>query len=155
MADGAVAIVTAEPVARSRARVRRLGLHTQREPVVVMRTDCPVCRAEGLSPRSQVVLRSGDRRVTAILFQEERGGLRSGEIGLSEAAWNLLGAREGEAVEISHAPPLESMGLVRSRIYGESLDQAKMELHTLRRQPPQQRATSTALATTQTRLPAA
>jgi uncharacterized integral membrane protein len=35
------------------------------------------------------------------------------------------------------------------------LDEAKMELHTLRRAPPpQQRATGTALATTQTRLPA-
>jgi uncharacterized integral membrane protein len=36
------------------------------------------------------------------------------------------------------------------------LDEAKMELHTLRRAAPhQQRATGTALATTQTRLPAA
>jgi uncharacterized integral membrane protein len=35
------------------------------------------------------------------------------------------------------------------------LDQAKMELHTLRRAPLQQRSTGTALATTQTRLPAA
>ena len=35
------------------------------------------------------------------------------------------------------------------------LDEAKMELHTLRRAPAQARATGTALATTQTRLPAA
>jgi uncharacterized membrane-anchored protein YhcB (DUF1043 family) len=35
------------------------------------------------------------------------------------------------------------------------LDEAKTELHTLRRNPPQARATGTALATTQTRLPAA
>ncbi len=35
------------------------------------------------------------------------------------------------------------------------LDEARMELHTLRRQPPQARATGTALATTQTRLPPA
>jgi len=35
------------------------------------------------------------------------------------------------------------------------LDDARMELHTLRRQPPQQRSTGTAIATTQTRLPPA
>ena len=35
------------------------------------------------------------------------------------------------------------------------LDEAKMELHSLRRQPPQPRGSGTALATTQTRLPPA
>jgi uncharacterized integral membrane protein len=35
------------------------------------------------------------------------------------------------------------------------LDEAKIELHGLRRQPPQPRSTGTALATTQTRLPPA
>src|SRR3569623_395084 len=114
------------PAKRS-ARVRRLGLHTQREPIVVMRTDCPVCRAEGLSPRSQVLLQAGDRELTAILLQQETGPLRQGEIGLSEAAWKLFGAVEGEWVGISQAPPLDSLGRVRSRIYGEPLDQAEMD----------------------------
>ncbi|WP_395021447.1 lipopolysaccharide assembly LapA domain-containing protein [Dongia sp.] len=41
------------------------------------------------------------------------------------------------------------------RAVKRDLDEAKMELHTLRRAPPPQRATGTALATTQTRLPAA
>jgi uncharacterized membrane-anchored protein YhcB (DUF1043 family) len=35
------------------------------------------------------------------------------------------------------------------------LDEARMELHSLRRQAPQARGTGTALATTQTRLPPA
>ena len=30
-------------------RARRLGLHTQHELIVLMRTDCHVCRSEGLS----------------------------------------------------------------------------------------------------------
>lgn len=41
----------------------------------------------------------------------------------------------------------------RLRALKRDLDEAKMELHTLRRQPP--RATGTALTTTHTRLPAA
>ena len=41
------------------------------------------------------------------------------------------------------------------RTVKRDLDEAKMELHTLRRNPPQPHAPGTALATTQTRLPAA
>jgi thymidine phosphorylase len=37
-------------------RARRLGIHTQNESVVFMRTDCHVCRSEGLSANSRVLL---------------------------------------------------------------------------------------------------
>lgn len=102
-------------------RTKRIGLHTQREPIVVMRTDCAVCRSEGLAPRSQVLLRTDGRDVAAILFQGADELLAHDEIGLSEAAWKLLGGREGEWVTISHLPPLHSMGAVRRRIFGRVL----------------------------------
>lgn len=112
---------------RQRLRVKRLRLHTQREPIVLMRTDCPVCRSEGLSPRSQVVLSAGGREVTAILFQTDDGSVGEGEIGLSEAAWALLRPRCEERVEISHARTLESLSAVRGRVYGRPLDQQAMD----------------------------
>jgi thymidine phosphorylase len=112
---------------RAYLRTKRLGLHTQREPVVIVRSDCPVCRSEGLSPREQVLLRTDGREVTAILFQHDGDLLEAGEIGLSEAAWSLLGSTEGERVEISHAPALESLSAVRRRIYGQPLDEAAMD----------------------------
>ena len=102
-------------------RVRRMRLHTQREPIVIMRTDSPVCRSEGLAPRSQVLLNTDHRQVTAVLFQGADDVLAQDEIGLSEAAWELLGAAEGQEVAISHAPPVHSMSSVRSRIFGETL----------------------------------
>lgn len=102
-------------------KTRRIGLHTQREPIVIMRTDCPVCRSEGLAPRAQVLLRGDGREVAAILFQGADQILGPDEIGLSEAAWSLLGGHEGEWVRVSHLPPLKSMGFVRSRIYGKTL----------------------------------
>lgn len=102
-------------------RVRRIHLHTQREPIVIMRTDCPVCRSEGLAPRSQVLLRTDGREVVAVLFQGADEILAEDEIGLSEAAWKLLGASEGEWVAISHPPTLHSMGAVRRRIFGTTL----------------------------------
>jgi thymidine phosphorylase len=105
-------------------KARRIGLHTQREPVVIMRTDSPVCRSEGLAARSQVVLRAGEREVTAVLFQQDDGRLAADEVGLSEAAWKLLGGRDGELVELAHIPPLESLRWVRRRVFGNDLDQS-------------------------------
>ena len=68
-------------------RVRRLRLHTQHRPVIVMRTDCHVCRSEGLSPRAQVLVSNGTRQVQATLFQLEGDILLAqGEAGLSETS---------------------------------------------------------------------
>lgn len=111
----------------ARLRVRRLHLHTQREPIVIMRTDCPVCRSEGLAPRSQVLLRADGREIMAILFQGAHDDLGQDEVGLSEAAWQLLDASEGEWVTISHPPAVSSMGSVRSRIFGTTLEAAAFD----------------------------
>jgi thymidine phosphorylase len=108
-------------------KARRLGLYTQREPIVIMRSDCPVCRSEGLAARSQVLLRTDGREVTAVLFQYDDGDLRPDEIGLSEAAWKLLAGNEGELVQVTHVPPLNSMKWVRTRIFGQSLEQSAFD----------------------------
>lgn len=104
-------------------RVRRLGLYTQHQPVVVMRTDCHVCRAEGLAGRSQVLVSNGVRQVQATLFQVEGGDLLAlDEVGLSETAWELLGTSNGDEVRVTHPPAIESLANVRRRIYGRRLD---------------------------------
>jgi thymidine phosphorylase len=92
-----------------------------------MRTDCAVCQSEGLAPRSQVLLRANGREVTAILFQGSDDVLAEGEVGLSEAAWELLDATEGEMVTVSHARPVHSMSAVRSRIYGSTLESSAFD----------------------------
>ncbi|MGQ4274194.1 thymidine phosphorylase family protein [Terrihabitans sp. B22-R8] len=104
-------------------RARRLALHTQHQPVVVMRSDCHVCRAEGLSARAQVLVTNGKGQVQATLFQVDGDALLGhDEVGLSETAWNLLGVSEGDAVRVTHPPALESLASVRRRIYGHRLD---------------------------------
>lgn len=107
-------------------KARRLGLHTQHQAVVVMRTDCHVCRAEGLAARSQVLLTLGDRHIQATLFQIDGNLLGHGEVALSEAAWSLLGVTEGEQVYVSHPPSLDSLSSVRSRIHGHRLDEESL-----------------------------
>ena len=104
----------------------RIGLHTQHEPVVLMAADCPACRAEGLAPRSQVLLRAGAREVTATLYQVTSGLIAPGAAGLSEAAWQLLGVSEGEAITVRHPGPLESFTGVRRRIFGQRLDKSAL-----------------------------
>lgn len=101
---------------------RRLGLFTQHEAVVLMRTDCHVCRSEGLSPRSQVLLVAHGREVMATLYQIEGGLLGEHEAGLSEAAWERLGVTKGDEILVRHPAALASMSNVRRRIFGKHLD---------------------------------
>ncbi len=104
-------------------RVKRIRLHTQHQAVVVMRSDCHVCRSEGLSARSQVLVSNGKEKVQAILFQVDGDGLIAiDEVGLSETAWERLGLSDGDAVRVSHAPAIDSLASVRQRIYGNRLD---------------------------------
>ncbi|MBN9072835.1 MAG: thymidine phosphorylase, partial [Rhizobiales bacterium] len=104
-------------------RVRRIRLHTQHQAVVVMRTDCHVCRSEGLAARSQVLVSNGKGQVQATLFQVDGDDLIAiDEVGLSETAWERLGLSDGDAVRVSHAPAIDSLASVRQRIYGNRLD---------------------------------
>jgi len=107
-------------------RAKRLGLHTQHQAVVLMRTDCHVCRSEGLASRSQVLLSAGGRQVQATLFQIEGDWIAAGEAALSETAWAILGVTEGDTIKVSHAPSIESLASVRRRIYGNRLDAAAL-----------------------------
>jgi thymidine phosphorylase len=58
----------------------------------------------------------------AVLFQGADDVLKQDEVGLSEAAWKLLGASQGEWVTISHPPAVISMGAVRRRVFGSPLE---------------------------------
>jgi thymidine phosphorylase len=98
--------------------VRRIGIDTYREPVVFMRADCAVCRAEGFRALSRVRLSHGERSVTATLNVVHGNLIRDSEIGLSEAAWLALGSHEKDVVRISHPEMVESFSAVRNKIYG-------------------------------------
>jgi thymidine phosphorylase len=103
-------------------RARRLRLITQDEAIVLMRTDCHVCKSEGLAARARVLLSAGGREVVATLYQIENDWLAADEAGLSEAAWSRLKLEEGGELSVRHAPTLESLADVRRRIYGGRLD---------------------------------
>ena len=104
-------------------RVRRLGIDTYQEPVVFIRQDSPVCRAEGFESQSRVELRREGTHIVATLnvVKPDSGvALAADEAGLSEAAWRMFGAAEHERIRIAHPAPAESFALVRAKIFGHA-----------------------------------
>lgn len=98
--------------------LRRLGIDTYQEPVLYMREDCDVCRSEGFSSQNRVQVSVGDRHIIATVHIVRSDLLHHDEAGLSEAAWQLLGASEREKAKFSHPAPVESMSYVRGKLYG-------------------------------------
>ena len=103
-----------------------MRLHAQHQLVAVMRRDCHVAHAEGLSPRSQVLVQAGGREAHVLLYQTDSASLDRDQVALSEAAWKALGVEEGDAVVVRHPPVLESLAGVRRRIHGQRLEAADL-----------------------------
>lgn len=110
-------------------RARRLGIDTYRQPVVYMRADCHVCRAEGFEAQSQVEVRAGLRSIVATLQPVHGELLARDEAGLSEAAMRSLGVEPGTPLSFRHARSLKSFRYLRAKIYGRRLSDA--ELHAI------------------------
>jgi thymidine phosphorylase len=108
-------------------RVVAMGINTHQEPIVYMHRDCPICRSDGFSASSRVLLRSGQRELLATLDVVENGALSPGHIGLSDIAMKRLGAVKDEPVVVEHAPVVSSLGLVRKKIHGHALADEEME----------------------------
>jgi thymidine phosphorylase len=108
---------------RTALRLRRLGIDTHQEPVVYMREDCEVCRSEGLDSLAQVQITHNGRTLMATLHHVTSDILARDEVALSDAAWQSLGAHDGDAVTVRHAPLLESFSYVRAKTFGKHLEE--------------------------------
>ena len=105
----------------SRLRLRRIGIDTYQEPVLFMHRDCPVCHSEGFEAQSRVEIALNSHHIVATLNVVDADFISPGEAGVSEAAWRLLRAQEGDVVLLRHPAPLESLGHVRAKVYGRRL----------------------------------
>ncbi len=107
-------------------KLKRLGIDTYKEPVIYMRQDCHVCRAEGFEVQARLLVTVNGKSLTATLNMIHNGILKPGHAALSEYAWSKLGAREGDSIHLSHAPSVHSLGHVRSKIFGNFLDSEQL-----------------------------
>lgn len=109
-------------VTPERLKLRRLGIDTYREHVIFLREDSHVCRAEGFEALTRVRVCSNGHETIATLHVVTSDVLAPGEVSLSESAWHDLEVREGDQVQVTHPEPVESLRLVRAKIYGNRMD---------------------------------
>jgi thymidine phosphorylase len=102
-------------------RARRIGMDTGQEAVVYLHRDSPIVRSEGFNSQARVEVRAGERTILATLGVVGGGILGPEEAGLSEAAWLRLGVTADDRLTFAHPAPVESLSLVRGKIYGRSL----------------------------------
>lgn len=101
--------------------VKRLGIHTQHEHFAYMKQDCHVCISEGFEALSRILITKDQKSIVANLNVIGSNIIQSGQIGMSESAMQSLGAKEGDTITVSHLHPINSLGHVRSKIYGNNL----------------------------------
>jgi len=116
--------MAAEP--RNPLIARRLGIDTHNEAVLFLREDSHIVRAEGFAAHARVRVTNGRNSIIATLFHVNSAILHRNEAGLSEAAWKLLKLDGGGNVRVSHPVPLESLSMLRGKVYGRRLDAASL-----------------------------
>tara|TARA_R110002095_G_scaffold169736_1_gene147451 strand:- start:382 stop:1893 length:1512 start_codon:yes stop_codon:yes gene_type:complete len=102
--------------------VKDVGIDTHQEPVVYMREDCHVCRAEGFDASSRVLVISGENRLIATLNVVDKKLFLQKHVGLSRIALERLKVQSGAKVFIGHAPVVQSLRAVRKKIYDHALN---------------------------------
>lgn len=106
--------------------LKRMGIDTHEEPIIYMRADCHVCRSEGFSAHSRITVTTDQASIIATLNVVRDDFVLPTEAGLSEAAWQLLDAKPGQMASLSHQRPVESLGVVRAKIFGHAFQEAQL-----------------------------
>jgi thymidine phosphorylase len=105
----------------------RLGIDTHHELIIYLRADCPVCRSEGFSAMSRVLVSSEEHHAIATLNIVTGDLLKKGQIGFSEPAWQRLHLQNDNPIWLSHPKPVQSMSYVRAKVYGHTLDEVAFQ----------------------------
>ncbi len=101
--------------------LKYLGINTYKEPIIYMRSDCHICKSEGFDAQARVRVSLNNRSIVATLNTIDSNLLSDNQASLSEYAWKLLSAKEGDPISVSHPKPLDSLSYIRSKIYGHEL----------------------------------
>jgi thymidine phosphorylase len=108
-------------------KAHRIGIDTYKQAIVFVRSDCNICYAEGLELPSRVHITLNNHSVIATLNVVSPELLPPKTIGLSEFAWDLLGAEEGSEIQLSHPSPLHSLGYLRAKIFGQTFTATQLQ----------------------------
>lgn len=105
----------------------RLGIDTHHEPKIYLRSDSPVCKSEGFGTLSRVLVTTESSHLIASLNIVTSNLIAPGHIGFSESAWQKLDLQTNDLIWLSHPQPLSSLSHIRSKVYGNQLDQSQFD----------------------------
>lgn len=105
-------------------KIKSLGIDTYRENIIFMRADCDVCKSEGFTALTRVVVHHNDQSIVATLNVIHSELLHHDEASLSLEALKRLNVKDGDTIGISHLKPIESLSRVRAKMYGKELSNA-------------------------------
>ena len=102
--------------------LKRVGIDTYHENVAYLHRDCEIYRAEGFQALAKVEVVAKGKRILASLNVVDDANIVNGQqLGLSEEAFSLLGAPDGDAVRVAPAEPPHSIPALHRKIAAERL----------------------------------
>ncbi len=100
---------------------RKIGIDTHQELTIYLREDSHICHSEGFSALSRVQVERQQQQMVATLHIVSSDLLQDQEIGFSDSAWKHMALKDGDQVWVCHPRPLESLSLVRAKVFGHKL----------------------------------
>lgn len=108
----------------NRMRLIQAGIDTYQQPVVYMHRDCAVCRSEGFTALTRVLIHSGGRELVATLNVMTGNSLEVDVAALSDAAWEALDPAPDAWATFSHPEPPASAPALRVKVFGGRLSES-------------------------------
>src|ERR1035437_9090947 len=105
-------------------KVKSLGIDTYREHIIFMRSDCHICRSEGFTALTRLMVHHNEINIIATLDVVHSDLLQDSEVALSDMAMKRLHVKEGDMITVSHLKPIESLSGVRAKMYHKKIDEA-------------------------------
>lgn len=102
-------------------KIKDLGIDTYKENIVFMRADCHVCKSEGYTALTRVVISANNMSIVATLNVIYSNLLEEGEAALSVEAMNSLNVSEGDMITVSHLSHIMSLSKVRAKMFHKAL----------------------------------
>lgn len=99
-------------------KIKKLGIDTYKENIAYLPHHCEIAKSQGFQALSKIELHYQNRSILATLNMTENGLLHAHEMGLSNIAFERLGAPEGSEVCVSHPNPLISTDHIRHKLDG-------------------------------------
>lgn len=106
--------------------LRKMGIDTYKENIAYLPHHSEIAKSQGFKALSKIELHYKNHSILATLNMTENGLVGPQEVGLSNIAFERLGASEGEAVQISHPNPLHSTDYIRQKLDGHAFTQDQL-----------------------------